>query len=80
MLVSVGREKKCHEDLGFIIFEKLEQKECHDMLVSVGREKKCHADLGFIIFEKLEQKECHADLYFANAKYGEKKKTVIFVL
>ena len=29
MLVSVGREKKCHEDLGFIIFEKLEQKECH---------------------------------------------------
>ena len=50
------------------------------MLVSVRREKKCHADLGFIIFEKLEQKECHADLYFANAKYGEKKKTVIFVL
>ena len=24
--------------------------------------------------------DCHADLYFANAKYGEKKKTFIFVL
>ena len=45
MVVSVGREKKCHADLGVIIVEKLEQKECHDMLVSVGREKKCHADL-----------------------------------
>ena len=27
-----------------------------------------------------EKMDCHADLYFANAKYGEKKKTVIFVL
>ena len=35
MLVSVGREKKCHADLGFIIFEKLEQKECHaDLFVT----------------------------------------------
>ena len=27
-----------------------------------------------------EKMDCHADLYFANAKYGERKKTVIFVL
>ena len=32
----ISRERKeCHEDLGFIIFEKLEQKECHaDLFVT----------------------------------------------